>query len=107
MYIFSMDELDDLSEDELWEVAADSHNATDIRFEAIRRWLFPEFGDLEEEGGTRVNELRSRATILDTNEVEEDDIEEFDRSAPYFDGEGRLIVEYDGVQYLVDSDEDS
>ncbi len=107
MYIFSMDELDDLSDDELWEVAADTQNATDIRYEAIQRWLFPEYGDPEEQGGMRVSELRRRATILPRHEIEEDDIEDFDRHGPYFDGEGRLIVEHNGVQYLIDTDEDS
>ncbi len=107
MYILTMDELDDLSDDALWEVAADTHNATDIRYEAIARWLFPDNGDPDDEGGMRVVELRRRATVLGTHEVEEDDIEELDRKGPYFDGEGRLIVEHDGVQYLIETDEDS
>ncbi len=107
MYILSWDALDDLDDDELWEVASDTRNSTDIRYEAIARWLFPDDGNPDDESGLRAGELRKRATILGKHEVEEDDIEEFDRTGPYFDGEGRLIVEHDGVQYLIDSDEDN
>ncbi len=107
MYILSWDALDDLSDDDLWDVAADARNSTDIRYEAISRWLFPDNGNPDDESGLRAGELRQRATILPPDEVEEDDIEEFDRKGPYFDGEGRLIVEHDGVMYLVDTDEDN
>ena len=102
MYVESMDDLDKLSDDELWEVAASTRNSTEMRHAAIRRWLYPENGDPETEGGARAKQLLERATILPRDEVEEDDIEEMYRPAPYFDGQGGLIVEYNGVQYRID-----
>src|SRR6185436_11889030 len=106
MYVASIEQLDDLSDEELWNAAADVRNNADIRHEAIQRWLFPGTGDPDEDGGARLRELRERATIIENDELEEDDIEDFDRAGPYFDGEGRLIVEHDGVKYLVDSDDE-
>jgi hypothetical protein len=108
--ITSLEELEELTDGELWEVAADVHIAADIRHEAIRMWLFPESTDPVDDpdnlGGGRIRELIALATPVDPDEIEEDDIEEFDRSGPYFDGQGRLFVEYEGVQYLVDSLDD-
>ncbi len=101
MRIGSAEELDTLNERELWAVAADVANEPSLRFEAIRTWLQPDDGDEQE----RMELLRQRATRLDPTEVEEDDIEEWYRQAPYFDGTGRLIVEYDGVMYLIDTKE--
>jgi hypothetical protein len=49
--------------------------------------------------------LRRRATRLERDEVEEDDIEELYRHGPYFDGAGRLILEHDGAMYLIDQGE--
>ena len=106
MYVVSIERLDDLSDDELWNVAANVRNNPDIRHEAIQRWLFPGNGDPDTDGGLRLKELRRRATVLPNDELEEDDIEELYRSAPYFDGQGRLLIEHDGVQYLIDSDDE-
>jgi hypothetical protein len=106
MYVASLEQLDDLSDDELWDAAANVRNNADIRHEAIQRWLFPGTGDPDEDGGARLRELRERATIVENDELEEDDIEEFERTGPYFDGEGRLLLEHDGVQYLIDSDDE-
>jgi hypothetical protein len=108
--ITSIEELEDLTDDELWEVAADVRIAADIRHEAIRLWLFPDsidpVDDPDDLGGGRMRELIARATPIDNDEIEEDDIEDFDRYGPYFDGTGRLVIEYDGVQYLIDSLDD-
>ncbi|MCC7448251.1 MAG: hypothetical protein IT324_12600 [Anaerolineae bacterium] len=108
--VTDMDQLDGLSDDELWSVAANTRIAADIRHEAMQRWLYPEETnpdvDPEEIGGGRMRELRARATIMEQDELEEDDIEELDRRGPYFDGQGRLLVEYNGVQYLIDSDDE-
>ena len=104
MYISSIEQLDYLSGNQLWEVAANVRNDTDTRYEAIQRWLYPPDQDSEVSGGTRLQELAKRAEVLEPDEVEEDDIEDQYREGPYFDGEGRLIVEYNGVQYLIDSD---
>lgn len=110
MRIADVDRLDDLSDDQLWETAADTRNAGEVRQEAILRWLFPEDIDPdidpEELGGSRLRELRERATIIDEEEIEEDDIEDFERSGPYFDTFGRLIMEHDGVLYLIESEDD-
>ncbi len=111
MEVTSIDDLDDLNDDELWKVAADPRVSTIIRHEAIQRWLFPEETNPDikpdDADGGRLRELRERATILQYDEVEEDDIEDLDHIGPFFDGQGRLIVEHDGVLYLVDSmDED-
>src|SRR5260221_14589168 len=91
MAITSIEQLDDLSDDELWEVAANTRIESEIRHEAIQRWLYPE------------------ETNPDTNpdEVDEYDSEDQASNASYFDAEGRLIVEYNGTQYLIDTvDED-
>ena len=107
MAITSIDQLDDLTDDELWEVAANTRIESEIRHEAIQRWLFPEetnpdaYPD-ELEGG-RLNEMRARATRLPKDEVVEDDTKDQERNAPYFDTSGRLIVEYNGAQYLIDT----
>lgn len=109
MHISDIDRLGDLADDELWDVAADSRNLPDIRHEAIRMWLFAD-DDLDGESGGRLTELKERAAVISADETEEDDIEEYDRQqGPYFDGEGRLIVEHDGVQYLIEDlgDQDS
>ena len=103
MYISSIEQLDYLTGDQLWEVAANVRNDPDTRHEAIQRWLFPADQDSEVSGGTRLQELARRATVIERDEIEEDDIEDLYREAPYFDGQGRLIVEYNGVQYLIDS----
>ncbi len=107
MAITSIDQLDDLSDDELWEVASNTRIAPGIRHEAIQRWLYPEetnpAATPDDIDGGRMRELRQRATILPQDELEEDDIEDQYRRAPYFDGQGRLILEYNGVQYLIDS----
>jgi|RhiMetdeSRZDD1v2_1073273.scaffolds.fasta_scaffold1816859_1 hypothetical protein len=105
MQISEIEHLDALSDDQLWDVAANVRNNPDIRHEAIQRWLFPgDSSDSDQDGGARLKELRRRATVLPNDELEEDDIEELYRTAPYFDGQGRLILEHDGVQYLIDSD---
>lgn len=104
MHVSSIEQLDYLSGDQLWEVAADVSNDTDTRHEVIQRWLYPPYQDSEISGGTRLQELAERADVIEPGEVEEDDIEDQYREAPYFDGQGRLIVEYNGVQYLIDSD---
>ncbi len=107
MYVTSIAQLDDLADDELWNVASNVRNNADVRHEAIQRWLFPGDGNPEDDGGSRFAELKLRATVLPNDELEEDDIEELYRSAPYFDGAGRLIIEHDGVQYLIDSDDET
>ena len=105
MYVTSIEQLNNLSDDELWNVAANTRNNADIRHEAMQRWLFP--GDGDDQDGSRLRELRERATVIENDELEEDDIEDLYQRAPYFDGEGRLIIEHDGVQYLIDSDDEN
>jgi hypothetical protein len=108
--IDDIDQLDSLTDDQLWEVAADTHNTAEIRQEAIQRWLFPDEtnpdADPDELSGGRLRELRRRATVLESDELEDDDIEDIEGTAPYFDSQGRLILEHDGVSYLIDSIED-
>ncbi len=110
MYVEDIDQLDTLTDDQLWEVAADTRVTADIRHEAIGRWLFPENtnpdADPDDLDGGRLAELKRRATPLDDDEIEEDDVEELYQTAPYFDGKGRLLLEHDGVQYLIDSIDD-
>jgi hypothetical protein len=99
--------LNDLTDDELWEVTANTRIATDIGHEAIKRWLVPQETnpevDPDDIDGGGLRELRSRAKILPKDEVEEDDIEDLYRNAPYFDGAGRFLHDYNGVRYLIDS----
>src|SRR5260370_38984084 len=97
--IEDMDQLDALTDNQLWEVAGDTHNAPEIRQEAIQRWLFPDEtnpdADPDELSGGRLHELRQRATILDMDEMDENEIEDVEGLAPYFDTEGRLILQHD------------
>jgi hypothetical protein len=110
MAITSIDELDNMSDDQLWEVAANTRINAEIRHEAIQRWLYPEVldsdADPDDFGGSKMLELAERATIIEDDELEEDDIEDLYRAAPYFDGQGRLLLEYNGVQYLIDSEDE-
>ena len=105
-----MDALDTLSPDQLWEVAADRHNAAEIRQNAIRLWLFPDEMDPDTDpddmGGGRLLELQQRASVLDSDEINENNTQDAGEMAPYFDSQGRLILEHDGVSYLIDTLED-
>src|SRR5579859_3297406 len=108
--IENIDQLDTLTDDQLWEVAADTHNAAEIRQQAIQRWLFPD--ETNPDAGTdtlsggRLHELRQRATVLESDEMDEDNIEDIEAMAPYFDMQGRLILVHDGVSYLIDGADD-
>lgn len=81
MYVDDIEQLDDLSDDQLWEVAANTRVATDIRHEAIQRWLYPQetepYADPDEFAGGRLHQLRQRATILEDDEVDEYEVEDF------------------------------
>lgn len=108
--IHDIDQLDTLADDQLWEVAADTHNIAEIRQEAIQRWLYPDetnpYAGPGELSGGRFSELRQLATVLDIDEADEDQIEDVDAMAPYFDTQGRLILKHDGVSYLIDGQND-
>ncbi len=110
MLIHDIDRLATLSDAQLWEVAANRHNAADIRQEAIRRWLFPgetkHDSDPDDLGGGRLRELIQRATVVESDEINENDTEDAGEMAPYFDSQGRLILEHDGVSYLIDTLDD-
>ena len=110
MNIYEMDQLDSLNDAQLWEVASDRHNAAEIRQEAIGRWLFPgktnPDADPEDLGGGRLRELQQRASVLESDEINENDTQDAGEMAPYFDSQGRLILEHDGVSYLVDTLDD-
>ena len=105
MLIHDIDRLATLSDAQLWEVATNRHNAANIRQEAIRRWLFPgetnPDSDPDDLRGGRLRELRERATVLEDDEMDEDNIEDVEEMAPYFDTQGRLILQHDGVSYLI------
>jgi hypothetical protein len=106
MQIETLDELDTLNPDQLWAAASNAANDPEIRHEAIQRWLFPEASVPGSEDDTRLTELRRRARRLAPDEVEEDDIEDIRHpGSPYFDGAGRLMIEHDGVQYLIDEED--
>ena len=110
MKIYEMDQLDTLNDAQLWEVASNRHNAAEIRQEAIGRWLFPDEtnpdADRDDFGGGRLLELQQRASVLDSDEINENDTQDAGEMAPYFDSQGRLILEHDGVSYLIDTLED-
>jgi hypothetical protein len=110
MRIHDIDKLDTLDAVQLWEVAANRHNATDIRQEAIGRWLFPGETNADaapdDMGGGRLRELMQRAAVLESDEINEYGTEDAGEMAPYFDSQGRLILEHDGVSYLIDTEED-
>ncbi len=110
MAINDFDQLDNLTDDQLWEAAADTRNVPEIRQQAILRWLYPDETDADadpdELSGGRLRVLRQRATVLDRDETDEDGIEDVEEMAPYFDIEGRLVLEHDGVSYLIESLED-
>lgn len=112
MMIHEIDQLDDLTNDQLWEVASDTRNLGELRQEAIRRWLFPDEIDPEagpdELGGGRLLELQERASILEDDESfdDEDNMQDSEEMAPFFDAEGQLLVRHNGVVYLIDSLDD-
>src|SRR5258706_6080720 len=110
MKIDDIDQLDTLTDAQLWDVAADTRNAAEIRQEAIQRWLFPDEtnpdSDPDELEGGRLRELKRRATVLEDDELDEDNIEDIESSAPYFDAQGRLMLVHDGVSYLIYSLDD-
>ena len=62
--------------------------------------------DPDDLSGGRLHELRQRATVLESDEIDEDDIDDIEATAPYFDTQGRLILEHDGVSYLIDGLDD-
>ncbi|MBX3084066.1 MAG: hypothetical protein KF716_20700 [Anaerolineae bacterium] len=106
MRLDSIDQLDELGDPQLWEVASDTYNEGEIRLEALQRWLYPDDDDPDELGGKRLRELRQLATVLEEDEIIDDEIQNDDEMAPYFDTEGRLILIHNGVTYLIDSDTD-
>jgi hypothetical protein len=110
MLIHDIDRLDTLTDAQLWEVAANRHNTARIRQEAIRWWLFPgetnPDADPDELGGGRLHELIQRAIVVDSDEINENDTEDAGEMVPYFDSQGRLVLEHDGVSYLIDTLED-
>ena len=110
MIISDMDQLETLTGAQLWDAAANRQNAAEIRQEAIRRWLFPgetnPDADPDDLNGGRLLELEQRATVLESDETNENDTEDAGEMAPYFDIEGRLILEHDGVSYLIESEDD-
>lgn len=89
---------------------ANRHNAAEIRQEAIGRWLFPGEisldADADDLGGGRLHELNQIASVIDSDEIDENDTQDAGDMAPYFDSQGRLILEHDGVSYLIDTLED-
>src|SRR5258708_23189309 len=107
MRIDDLDQLDALTDDQLWEVAAATDNSAAIRQEAIQRWLFPDEtnpdADPNDLSGGRLRELRQRATVLDNDEFEADDIEDIEEISPYFDRQGRILVAHHCLQYLIDN----
>lgn len=111
MIIYDMAQLDTLTDAQLWEAAANRHNAAEIRQEAIGRWLFPgetnSDSDPDDLGGRRFRELEQQATVLESDEINENDTQDAGEMAPYFDSQGRLILEHDGVSYLIDTLDDS
>lgn len=111
MFVQDSEQLDLLTDDQLWEVAANHSNTPEIRQEAIQLWLFPdetlEDADPDALSGGRLRELKARATVIDTESLEDDDIEDIDAMAPYFDVEGQMILFHDGVSYLIESQDDS
>jgi len=108
--IDDLDKLDALSDEQLWEVAADRHNRAELRLEAFDRWLVPDDTDSEaypdDLGGGRMRELSQLATILDPDELEAENQDSVEDSVPYFDAQGRLIIAHNGVQYMIDSLDD-
>jgi hypothetical protein len=110
MKIYEIEQLDNLNGDQLWEVAADRYNSADIRQQAIGRWLFPSGTDSDVDDddptSTRLHKLQLRASVLESDEINENDTQDAGEMAPYFDSQGRLILEHDGVSYLIDTLED-
>jgi hypothetical protein len=110
MIIYEMDQLDSLNDDQLWEVASNRHNAAEIRQEAIGCWLFPgetnSDADPDDMGGGRLRELEKRGTVIDSDEINENNTKDAGEMAPYFDSQGRLILEHDGVSYLIETLDD-
>ncbi len=97
--IETLEDLADLSDEELWEVAASRRNMAEIRYAAMEQWLRLE--DMEA-ADIQFKHLKRRATRLEADELDEYEFEDKYNQGIYFDDEGRLIVEHDGVQYAVE-----
>ncbi len=102
MRVDSFQALNLLTDDQLWNTAADTATQPDVRFEALRRWLNPNVDRPDGNDGSRLEKLKQRATKLDYDEIEEDDVEVFEDQGMFFDGEGRLILEVNGERYLIE-----
>ena len=98
--INSVDQLDNLSPDDLWYVAGSRNIEADIRHAAMQRWLFPNESE-DELSEERLEQLEARAEIVDDSEVEQES-EDGEYQGIYFDDEGRIIVAYNGVNYALE-----
>ena len=103
--IDSVDQLDDLSPDDLWYVAGSRNVEADIRHAAMQRWLFPDVTE-DELSEQRLEQLEARAQIVDDSEAEQES-EDGEHQGIYFDDEGRMIVEYNGVNYALEPSGDA
>ncbi len=100
MQVDSVEELDNLSDNELWNVAASRRNEPDVRHAAMQRWLFPDMVD-DWEANERVRELKRRASRI-KDDVPEEQFEYNYHEGIYFDAEGRMVIEHNGVKYLIE-----
>jgi hypothetical protein len=97
MEVSSMEELDGLTPEQLWEVAADVGNNPEIRHAAISDFLFPDDED------DRLDQLLQLGTEVTLDDLpEEGNFQEMHQLGPFFDQEGNLIVEHDGIYYMID-----
>src|SRR5450432_973174 len=98
--IDSVEQLDDLSADDLWYVAGSRNVEADIRHAAMQRWLYPDETE-DELSEERLEQLEARAEKVDDSEAEQES-EDGEHQGIYFDDEGRIIVEYNGVSYALE-----
>jgi len=98
--IETVEQLDDLSADDLWYVAGSRNVEADIRHAAMQRWLYPDETE-DELSEERLEQLEARAEKVDDSEAEQES-EDGEHQGIYFDDEGRIIVEYNGVSYALE-----
>jgi hypothetical protein len=101
-----LEDLNGLSKDDLFKAAATIDHAPEVRYEALCRWLYPKEPNVN--SSARYRELLTlRKPLVDDNPQPASSVGSAANNksftGPYFDRQGRLLVKYEGNNYLIDA----